>query len=279
MKVALLQDFFDNELIGGAEKNDAVLLKRLKEKKINIKGVHTYKIDNLIEEYDYFIVSNFIRLSNFAKNYLIQKKNYVIYEHDHKYLSNRNPGAFNNFKAPNSTIINRDFYASAQKVFVLSKACKEVIEKNLEIDNAHNIACSLWSKKDLDIIKHISLTSGKSNKYGILDSSNIIKGTKQALQYCSKNNIEPYKISSPDYVEFITKLSLCENFIFFPQVLETFSRVCAEAKMLNCNVLTTPKLIGFFSEEYSSMSGIELNEKISDNVDKAILAFRETILH
>ena len=28
MKVALLQDFFDNELIGGAEKNDAVLLKR-----------------------------------------------------------------------------------------------------------------------------------------------------------------------------------------------------------------------------------------------------------
>ena len=37
MKVALLQDFFENEIVGGAEKNDSVLLNYLSlQKKIKI---------------------------------------------------------------------------------------------------------------------------------------------------------------------------------------------------------------------------------------------------
>ena len=84
-------------------------------------------------------------------------------------------------------------------------------------------------------------------------------------------------IQSADYIEFITKLSLCEKFIFFPQVLETFSRVCAEAKMLNCKVITTPKLVGFFSEDFSSLSGDELTDRISSNVQLALQKFEEVV--
>ena len=73
-------------------------------------------------------------------------------------------------------------------------------------------------------------------------------------------------------------MSLCEKFIFFPQVLETFSRVCAEAKMLNCKVLTTPKLVGFFSEDYCTLSGDDLNDKITENINKALLKFKEVIV-
>jgi len=278
MKVALLQDFFSNEIIGGAEKNDAVLLNSLKQSGINIDSIHTYKIDNIIEQYDFYIVSNFIRLSEYSKKYLIQKKNYIIYEHDHKYVLNRNPGAFKNFEIPNKMITNREFYNSAKKTFVLSNICKQVIEKNLNINNVHNIACSLWSKENLDTIRQINNASDKVNKYGILDSTNSIKGTSVALNFCAQKGIrQPYRVCSADYTEFITKLSSCENFIFFPQVLETYSRVCAEAKMLNCKLLTTPRLIGFFSEEYSSMSGDLLNDKISKNIDNAILSFKEAI--
>ena len=278
MKVALLQDFFENEIVGGAEKNDSVLLNYLSsQKKIKIDGVHTYKVEDVIDEYDFFVISNFVRLPEITKRYLMQKKNYIIYEHDHKYVANRNPGAFARFKAPAPMIINRDFYNSAKKVFVLSKVCKEVIEDNLEIDNVHSIGCSLWSEEQLDMIRQINHTSGKTSEYGILDSTNQIKGTSQALEYCVKAGINPLMISSPDYVEFLTRLSLCEKFIFFPQVLETFSRVCAEAKMLDCKVVTTPKLVGFFSEEYSSMSGDALNDKISEKIDAALLKFKEVI--
>ena len=104
MKVALLQDLFDHEIVGGAEKNDSVLLSYLNNNH-NVEPVHTYKIKDRIDDYDFFIVSNFIMLPDEAKQYLINKKNYIIYEHDHKYVSNRNPGVFPNFNIPTRNII------------------------------------------------------------------------------------------------------------------------------------------------------------------------------
>ena len=277
-KVALLQDFFENEIIGGAEKNDSVLLRYLIDNNIKAEGVHTYNVENMVESYDIYIVSNFVRLPEIVKNYLIQKGNYIIYEHDHKYVANRNPGAFKDFIAPKNMIVNRDFYESAKKVFVLSNVCKHVMERNLNIDNVHSIGCSLWSKKDLQTIRTINKTANKIHEYGVLDSTNLIKGTSQADLFCHKNGITPFRINSPEYAQFITMMSLCEKFIFFPQVLETFSRVCAEAKMLNCKILTTPKLVGFFSEDYCTLSGDDLNNKITENINKALLKFKEVIV-
>jgi len=278
MKIAFLSDFFDSEIIGGAEKNDSVLINHLCQLGIQVVPVHTYMVDSVIGCYDFFIVSNFVRLSQQAKLYLMQKQNYIIYEHDHKYVVNRNPAAFKNFIIPRDKIINRDFYATAKKVFVLSKICKDVIETNLQIENTHNIACSLWSKEELNTIREIGCSSEKSKEHGILQSNNPVKGMSQTEQYCAKNNIIPSMIGSPDYVKFLLSLSLCETFIFFPQVLETFSRVCAEAKMLDCKVITTPKLVGLFSEDFSNLSGQPLIDKISDNIDAALVKFEEVIV-
>ena len=276
MKVALLQDLFDHEIVGGAEKNDSVLLSYLNNNH-NVEPVHTYKIKDRIDDYDFFIVSNFIMLPDDAKQHLINKKNYIIYEHDHKYVSNRNPGVFPNFNIPTRNIINKEFYVNAKKVFVLSEVCKKVIEQNLQIDNVISIGCSLWSNKCLEIIKSARENSTKHHEYGILNSGNSIKGTAPAMNFCKSKNINPALIGSPVYGDFIGQLAMCENFIFFPQVLETFSRVCVEAKMVNCNVLTTPKLVGFFSEDYSSLKGEELQIKITSQINNALKTFEEVI--
>ena len=37
--------------------------------------------------------------------------NYVIYEHDHKYLDTRNPAVYKNFIAPKESIVNLSEYA------------------------------------------------------------------------------------------------------------------------------------------------------------------------
>ena len=277
MKVAFLQDFFEDEIIGGAEQNDSGLRHYLEDSGVQIKAVHTYMIDLVIECYDFFIVSNFVRLSENAKRYLIDKQNYIIYEHDHKYVSNRNPGAFANFLAPQHKIINRELYANARKVFVLSNVCKEVMEQNLKIDNVHSIGCSLWSPEKLSVIE-AAMNTKKQHQYGVLNSTNAVKGTQQALKFCEQNSIQPYEVGSNDYSTFISQLSHCENFIFFPQVLETYSRVCAEAKMLNCKIVTTPKLVGFFSEEYSSLAGQPLVDQIRSKMDAALNEFRNTII-
>jgi len=98
------------------------------------------------------------------------------------------------------------------------------------------------------------------------------------MSYCKNNNIEPFLVGSADYATFVTQLATCKNFLFMPQVLETFSRVCAEAKMVNCSVATMPKMIGFFSEDYCSLSGRPLIDKIGEKIDAALTDFKNTIV-
>ena len=78
---------------------------------------------------------------------------------------------------------------------------------------------------------------------------------------------------SNNYYDFLEQLAECENLIFFPQVLETYSRLAAEAKMLNCNLITTPNLLGFASEPYSHLKGNQLIERIRKQKNNALEMF------
>ena len=277
MRACFVSDLFEIQIIGGAEKNDAVLINYLQKQGVDLTIKKSDLIDPAtVNNYDFFIISNFILLSEDVKQFLIKNKKYIIYEHDHKYVVNRNPATFVNYEIPKDKLVNIDFYKNAQNVIVLSKICKEIIEKNLELKKAHSIGCSLWSDEQFDLIKTHNTTE-KENEYGILDSANPIKGTREALAYCQSKNIKPVMINSPDYNEFLQKLSTCKNFIFCPQVIETYSRVCAEAKMLGCNVLTMPKMCGFFSEEYSKLSGDELIEEMRERKNKALDYFMQLV--
>tara|TARA_R110000824_G_scaffold45728_1_gene132036 strand:+ start:8914 stop:9756 length:843 start_codon:yes stop_codon:yes gene_type:complete len=278
MKVCFVSDLFEHQIVGGAEKNDAILIQYLNSTLPEGLKVHDSPSLNLnhIQEYDFFIISNFVMLSEEIKQALINTQKYIIYEHDHKYVSNRNPATFVDYKIPADHLVNVDFYKNAKEVIVLSKICQEVLQKNLQIENVHNIGCSLWSDKQLDLIKGYTDIS-KEYEYGVLNSTNSVKGTRQALAYCKSKNIEPELINSPEYEDFLQKLAQCTNFIFFPQVLETYSRVCAEAKMLGCNILTMPKMCGFFSEECSTMRGIELIEEMRTRKNRALEHFNEVI--
>ena len=142
----------------------------------------------------------------------------------------------------------------------------------------YNIGCSLWSEKKFSIIRKSLSSSEKIFKYSILNSSNPVKGAEQAKRFCNANKIEPSLIGNPDYEIFINQLSSSEHLVFFPQVLETFSRLIAEAKMLNCKVVTTPNMSGFFSEDYSSLSGTSLIDKLENQIDKALPVFKSSII-
>jgi hypothetical protein len=278
MKVCFVSDLFEHQIVGGAEKNDAILIQYLNSTLSEGLKVHDSRSLSLnhIQEYDFFIISNFVMLSEELKQALSSTQKYIIYEHDHKYVSNRNPATFVDYKIPADHLVNVDFYKNAKEIIVLSKICKDVLQQNLQIENVHSIGCSLWSDKQLDLIKDYTDTS-KEYEYGVLNSTNPVKGTRQALAYCKSKNIEPELINSPEYEDFLQKLAQCTNFIFFPQVLETYSRVCAEAKMLGCNILTMPKMCGFFSEECSTMRGTELIEEMRVRKNQALEHFSEAI--
>jgi len=246
-KIIFIADFFKKDLLGGAESNDAVLIQYLLSEGYQVDNIKcTEFTDNLLNKKNIFIVSNFTSLSETNKAKLINEE-YIIYEHDHKYLKSRDPSIYADFIAPPTQVINQKFYRNAKAVVVLSSICKKVIEKNLHIDNVYNIGCSLWSDEKLDFISAL-IDQKKNEKFAIIRSVNPIKNTELAINYCEKNNVKYDVIGPCSENELLTKLARYKGLVFFPKVLETFSRISIEAKLLNCKLITKPKLLGAASE-------------------------------
>ncbi len=274
MSCLFLSDFYNDQINGGAENNDAVLIHYLRSRNVAVDCKSTPNATmEMLDTYDCIILSNFVFLDDALKLHMLTHDRYIIYEHDHKYLTTRDPSKFVNFKAPETAIINRDLYANATEVIVLSAICKKVLEDNLQLTNVHSIGTSLWSTEKFTFLKHLAQHAKKTKELAVLRSNNPTKGMAPALQFCEENDVQADLISSPDQYEFLTILSEYKTLLFIPQVLETFCRLVTEAKMLNCQVQTKKNLIGFMSEPYSDQSGPELISTLEEKVEAALEHF------
>ena len=102
----LVADFFADEIAGGGELNNEELFQTmtsLGREVIKVKSqdltIELMKLLKKKKKSVKYIVSNFIFLNESVKQHLYNK-DYVIYEHDHKYVNNRNPAVFEDFLAP-----------------------------------------------------------------------------------------------------------------------------------------------------------------------------------
>ena len=136
-KVVFISDFFSNQVSGGAEIYDEILISELKSRDIKVCKFNSHEFSKkhfaLYEKMGFvFLVSNFVNLSEEVKKIMqLYSDKYCILEHDHKYLTTRNPADFKGFKAPSKYIVNRDFYATAKQVFCQSSKHTQVLSDNL----------------------------------------------------------------------------------------------------------------------------------------------------
>jgi hypothetical protein len=281
-KIVFISDFFAKHVNGGAEICDDVLIQELKKKtKVAMFQCHEFGLKHLdfYLNYDYnFIISNFVNLSQEVMKRLQSiGDRYIIIEHDHKYLKNRNPSDFKDFKAPEQFIINKSFYSSAKKVFCQSEKHKGVLQQNLKIDNVVSLSCSLWSKKQLDHIR--SCICEKNDRAYVMNDKNPIKGVEKSIKLCEQKSIPYDVIDKLPYEEFIKKLAKYDKFIFFPKTLETFSRVILEARMLGCKLVTNNLNSCTHEPWFKEYKGIELinfvDEQRSVVVQKIVDCLRE----
>jgi hypothetical protein len=271
-----LSDFFlEQGVIGGGELNDHELLKILSNKGYKVKKKNTSEIDlRFLKENigNNFIISNFIFLKEEYKKFIQSELNYVIYEHDHKYLINRDPSECEDYICKKQELINVGFYQNAKAILCQSLLHTEIISKNLKKINAISLSGNLWSEEDLELMRKLS-ENKKSNFYSIINSINPIKNTNICIKYCHHKQI-PFKlISKMPRQQFLTELSKNEGLVFFPGVVETLNRVCVEAKAMNCKVVTNKK-VGATSEEWFSLKGEPLLEemyKMRESIPKLII--------
>jgi hypothetical protein len=91
-----------------------------------------------------------------------------------------------------------------------------------------------------------------------------VKGELEARNYCYQNSIECEAIGETNYEEFIKALAGYKQFIFFPKVLESFSRVAVEARIVGCSLVTN-NYLGCASESwFQTLKGRDLLEFVKN---------------
>lgn len=272
-KLVFISDFFAEQVQGGAEIYDDVLIDELKKRtKVATFQSHDFGVKHfefyLSHDYN-FIISNFVNLSQQMISRLQSiGDRYIIIEHDHKYLKTRNPTVFKDYKAPPEYIINKSFYSSAKMVFCQSEKHKDVLQKNLKIDNVVSLSCSLWSKEQLDFIR--SSITEKNDRAYVMNDKNPIKGSDKSIQLCDKKGIPYDVIDVLPYKEFIAKLAEYDKFVFFPKTLETFSRVILEARMLGCKLITNNLNSCTYEKWFKEYKGKELIDFVDKQRDVVV---------
>ena len=270
--IVVISDFFINgQFVGGAELHDDVICSFLESKKVLQEKK---KSDQVTVEYlknnqnSVFFISNFVNLSFKSLLFLVKNCEYVIYEHDYKFLKKRNPIFYKDFKAPRAEIVNFNFYKNAKKVICLSELQKNIFEKNLNLDNIVKVNCSMWTDNDLELMSEYTKIEKKNGVYAVIDSDNPIKKTSNAIKFCKKNDLKYELIRSKNYREFLKMLSQYEGLVFMTGHPEPTPRVAIESKCLGLKFVSQKRLIGVAYEDYFHLNGEELIEKVKNLRDK-----------
>jgi glycosyltransferase involved in cell wall biosynthesis len=280
--IIFVSDFFYEEIPGGAEAATHNLSEMLFSDqpnvfKVKIKSEHINAV--FVENHKdcFFIVSNFVLLSPEAMT-AIKNCDYVIYEHDHKYLRTRDPSPFKDYLAPSTILCNVDFYKKAKAVVCQSQKHADILKSNLLLGNVINAGCSLWKPEELDYLQELLDNQSKTKKTGIMKSDNWVKGTQKAVDYCQVKKIEHELIPPMKYKDFMTELSSFERVVFFSQVFETFCRFVVEARVLNCEIVTNDSN-GCTSEKWVvENKGQELLNEIKSRQSVVVKMFEDVVL-
>lgn len=263
MKIIFIADFFVEQILGGGELNNEELILMLRADGYEVFKYNSHQITaSLIEKHkeDSFIIANFCNIRPELIS-LFYNKNYVIYEHDHKYLRTRNPGVFKDFKAPQNQIINLDFYKNAKAVLCQSSFHAEIVNLNTNLQNIKNLSGNIWSLDSLKFMSNICEVE-KTDTCAVMKSNIDHKNTADAIRLCDAKGLSYNLISSPNYKEFLTLLGSNKKFVFLPKTPETLSRVVVEARMMDMSVIVN-KMIGAVREPWYSLKGKELINKVT----------------
>lgn len=261
MKFVYISDFFYPETLGGAEQNDDELLNLLESRghevvKIKSDSVTADIVDEHIDSK--FIISNFVFLFNRVRDYIQENCDYILYTHDHQYLITRDPSPYKemNYVAPSTDLKHVDFYRNSLAVICQSALHAEIVYRNLHLDQIYSVGGNLWKEEVLDMLEELSGTE-KQDKASIMMSQISHKNTKGAIDYCNRLNIDYELLMPASHKDFLQEMSQYNMLVFFPQTVETLSRIVCEARMMNCKVRTNSN-IGAASEPWFMLKGKEL---------------------
>jgi len=265
--IIYISDFFVNEIIGGAELSDDVVIQFLTNKGYNIKTIKSQTFNPTIHKADTFIISNFVGLSEQNKNWFTSSgSKYMIVERDQKYVRSRNTAMYPDFIAPESEVVNKTFYRGAHKVFCLTNHSAELLLKHIDLTNIEPFGCTHFSQQQFDLLRE-NIGKNKKNKFAIVSG----KRSNKAIQYCEINKLEYDLIFNiMSHKNFIETLSQYKGIIFFSHAVETCCRLLVESRILELKIITDNRNGCTYESWFKKMKGVQLLEFLEIKVDKTL---------
>lgn len=255
-----IADFDYTEYQGGAELVDQTIREKLGMELIKSRLVTT----DFITSENTYLISNYTGLASDVKDKLVSLGNYIIFEHDYKIHKTRQPNQFPEELFPKKELINLDFIKSAKAVFMQSKDHLDCHLRNGVEGNLIALEGSIWSDQELSRLSFLHTCPIKTHKFAIINTNNIWKGTKQAVEFCQRANIEYDLLPPQSLFDFYQTLASYPVLVYFPLVKESFCRLVVEAKALNCNVITS-KSYGASKEDWFYKTGKEMHQFLKDS--------------
>lgn len=263
-KIIFVADYFQEEVLGGAELSTEVLINNLKSRGFEVEKLKCidFKNSHLNEN---LIITNFVTLSDYYKNLISENSNYIIIERDQKYVRTRNLTNYDNFIAPDSEIVNKEFYKKASSVLCLTEKHTELTKLNLKLDNIFNIGCTQFSEDQLLMIES-NITNEKNGKFAVVNG----KLDKHAVEYCKQNNLDYDHLPRMAYSELMKTLSKYEGLLFMSHHFESFCRLLVEAKILGLRIITDNRSGCTYESWFKSNSGLDMSNIIREKVKESI---------
>lgn len=271
-KVIYISDFFIENNLGGAEICDEVIIRKLSASNFSVHKILSKNLTiNIINSNKnaFFILSNFSLIDKSVLNYVVDSNiQYIIYEHDHKYVIDRNPATYKDYNVPKNKIINYDLYKNAINIIAQTNFHKQIIEKNLNLPNIITFSTNFWFDEHYDFMEEMARRD-KFELVAVMDSPIWHKNTIGAIETCKKLNKPFTLVKDNDYLSFLEKIGTYSSFMFLPKTPETFSRTCAEARMMNVQVIGNTN-IGCIKEEwFKNYKGLELIKYLKNSNNEA----------
>lgn len=250
-------DMFYADYQGGAEATTEAILTKCPKRTFKVHS--TSLTAEMLEKYKdlYWIITNFTQVDVNALNYLATSGiKYSVIEYDYKYCVFRSEVLHQKQTnqpcdcalRPHGMLVEK-LYTNAQFVFWMSEKQKDHFLSRLPSlifgdPNKHVVLSSVFTDEALDSLlgeftqAHKTLSGKLPVKiWGVQGSDNWIKGTQEAIQYCTENKMPVKVLGKMGYREFLGELAKCDGFVFRPLDFDTCPRVVIEAKMMGLNLV------------------------------------------
>jgi hypothetical protein len=246
MRIVFILDNFVGDVVGGAELSLEAHIQTCKHPYIKIRSKE-FRLNQLKKD-DFLIFGNFVdipipMLKEFkAWNYVIEECDYKYcrYRSSHLHKLNNNVGCDcpTTYSAP---II--DFMLNAKHLFWKSEAQRDIYYGFFPELKAipSDIMGGVFTDEKLDYI--LSLKDTPHDEYYFIWKSNRwIKGYRESVGYCVKNEIPYREIMDMPYKEALKVMAQSKGVVYMPSGFDVSCRMITEMKLMGRDIITTDRV-------------------------------------